>query len=110
MNSRLHHNDKALTFPSSKETKPDIEVFSCRHKRHPWSQQLKSRFDSLEDLDHPLPLDFRSTYMRLQEDEEVATRMCFSGFCADFRSHPQLSEKVEVVAKSIAANRFDKSF
>ncbi|KAK8660995.1 hypothetical protein V6N13_051897 [Hibiscus sabdariffa] len=46
------------------ETKPDVEDFSGRHKRHPCSQQLKSRFDLLEDLDHPLPLYFRSTCMR----------------------------------------------
>ncbi|KAK8995078.1 hypothetical protein V6N11_069527 [Hibiscus sabdariffa] len=96
-----------------------------RHERHPWSQQLKSRFDSLEDLDHPLPLDLRSTSMRwlvvvdgekisleiavrLQEDEEVANRTCFSGFCADFKSHSQLSEKAKVEAKSIVENRFTR--
>ncbi|KAK8995076.1 hypothetical protein V6N11_069525 [Hibiscus sabdariffa] len=39
--------------------------------------------------------------VRLQEDDNVATRTCFSGICVDFRSHPQLSEKAEVEAKSI---------
>ncbi|KAL4318597.1 hypothetical protein GQ457_18G004280 [Hibiscus cannabinus] len=60
-------------------TKPDIEVFSGRHKRHPWSQQLKSSFNSLEDLDHPLPLDFRSTCMRRMKRfrllEEIRSRV-----------------------------------
>ncbi|KAK9032501.1 hypothetical protein V6N11_056761 [Hibiscus sabdariffa] len=43
-------------------------------------------------------------------EPEVATRMCFSGFCADFRSHLQLSEKAELEAKPIAANRFNRVF
>ncbi|KAL4318968.1 hypothetical protein GQ457_18G004270 [Hibiscus cannabinus] len=90
--------------------------------------QIQLQFACSEDLDHPLPLDFRSTCMRyvqthfplliplavllsrLPEDEEVAMRMCFSGFCADFRSHPKLSEKAEVEANSIAANRFNRVF
>ncbi|KAK9032519.1 hypothetical protein V6N11_056779 [Hibiscus sabdariffa] len=52
----------------------------------------------------------RTSLWRLQEDDEVATRMCFSSFCADFKSHSQLSEKAEVEAKSIAANRFNRAF
>ncbi|KAK8604839.1 hypothetical protein V6N13_082308 [Hibiscus sabdariffa] len=58
-----------------------------RHERHPWSQQLKSRFDSLKDLDHPLPLDLRSRSMRRMR-----------------------SEKADVEAKFIAANRLNRVF
>ncbi|KAK8661003.1 hypothetical protein V6N13_051905 [Hibiscus sabdariffa] len=50
----------------------------------------------------------RTSLWRLQEDEEVATRMCFSGFCADFKSHSHLLEKAEVEAKSIVENRFTR--
>ncbi|KAK9032518.1 hypothetical protein V6N11_056778 [Hibiscus sabdariffa] len=52
----------------------------------------------------------RTSLWILQEDEEVAMRMCFSGFCADFRSHLKLSDKAEVEANSIAANRFNRVF
>ncbi|KAK8661007.1 hypothetical protein V6N13_051909 [Hibiscus sabdariffa] len=48
--------------------------------------------------------------IQFAEDEEVAMRMCFSGFCADFRSHLKLSDKAEVEANSIAANRFNRVF
>ncbi|KAK8660990.1 hypothetical protein V6N13_051892 [Hibiscus sabdariffa] len=51
----------------------------------------KSRFDSLEDLDHHLPLDLGSTSMRRMKIEE-------------------LSEKAKVKAKSIAENMFSRVF
>ncbi|KAL4319032.1 hypothetical protein GQ457_18G004230 [Hibiscus cannabinus] len=69
----------------------------------------KSRFDSLEYLDHRLPLDLGSTSMRRMKIEEVAMRF-FSAFCPDFKSYSQLSEKAKVKAKSIAENMFSRVF
>ncbi|KAK8995074.1 hypothetical protein V6N11_069523 [Hibiscus sabdariffa] len=79
-----------FTFPSLQETKSDIEVFSGRQKASIVSRaQIEIRFDSLEDLDHRLSLDLRSTSMR---------RMKIEG------------EKAEVKTKSIAENMFNSLF
>ncbi|KAK8604837.1 hypothetical protein V6N13_082306 [Hibiscus sabdariffa] len=77
-----------------------------RHERHPWSQQLKSRFDSLEDLDHPLPLDLRSTSMRwlvVVDGEKISLEIAVR-----LQEDEELSEKAKVEAKSIVENRFTR--